>query len=291
VSLLYPRMTQRPPNFRLNPASPLAQGLVFFGGGLVPGGSRMYDGSIWGYHSSFDGLDPATDWTYVPELGRWAIGGFADTGDRILLPNNTAAKPAGAMTVTWWVKGHNVYADYPCGVGALSRSGSRDYALALQHTIGGDTDVIGFIAVSATGVYTVTATNVNPKPPAWHCFCMRYIPSVELRIFADGVSAAVRTDSVPVTQYHNDFPVAVGTLYDGNEGCFVGASSDVLIHARALTDSEISALADPGNVDLRVGGVPLILPPRRRICPAAVAGVTFNPAWAQGINSYLGMGS
>jgi len=47
--------------------------------------------------------------------------------------------------------------------------------------------------------------------------------------------------------------------------------ADALAWTRMLSEAEIAALADLSNVDLRVGGVPLILPPRRRFWPVAVA--------------------
>lgn len=58
----------------------------------------------------------------------------------------------------------------------------------------------------------------------------------------------------------------------GYNGTFDGFYADAIIWTgRALAPSEIEQLADPSNVDLRVGGVPLILPPRRRLWPVAPA--------------------
>jgi len=48
---------------------------------------------------------------------------------------------------------------------------------------------------------------------------------------------------------------------------YYGMATDVMHVNRCLFPAEIAALADPSNVDLRVGGIPLILPPRRRFWP------------------------
>ena len=50
-----------------------------------------------------------------------------------------------------------------------------------------------------------------------------------------------------------------------------GFMADILCFSSKLTQDDAKNLADPSNVDLRVGGVPLILPPRRRVWPVAVA--------------------
>lgn len=45
--------------------------------------------------------------------------------------------------------------------------------------------------------------------------------------------------------------------------------SDVLLFAESVSESIVTSLADPSNVDLRVGNIPLLLPPRRRLWPVA----------------------
>jgi len=46
---------------------------------------------------------------------------------------------------------------------------------------------------------------------------------------------------------------------------------DVMYWTRALPDNEVKVVMDPTNVDYRIGGVPLILPPRRQMFPATAA--------------------
>jgi len=71
-----------------------------------------------------------------------------------------------------------------------------------------------------------------------------------------------------------------------------GFIADVLVWQGVISLEIMKAVQDPSNVDLRVGGVPLILPPRRRLFTTSVAaGPTFNPAWAAHCNTYIGLGS
>jgi len=53
-----------------------------------------------------------------------------------------------------------------------------------------------------------------------------------------------------------------------NEG---GCYGDLMYWTRALTDNEIKAVSDLNNIDYRLGGVPLILPPQRRLWPVVFA--------------------
>jgi hypothetical protein len=51
-----------------------------------------------------------------------------------------------------------------------------------------------------------------------------------------------------------------------------GWITDCMWFRRVLSPSEIEQLADPANVDLRIGNVPLILSPRRRFWPVVAQG-------------------
>jgi len=254
VSLLYPRMTERPPNFRINPASPLAQGLVFFGGGLVPGGSRMYDGSVYGNHGTLTEMDPQTDWVWVPELRRWALD-FDRSGYCI---TQRIVDYSSIVTVSSWCYYRTIATSYD---GFWGSSANGQAFLAVRPGT-------HFYLYVNDGNWHNIATD-DPQPANTWIHTVSRIQGQKLWI--DGIEQNATSPYSASGSYY----YALGIYHSDRrlDGCV----TDAMLHIRALTDSEIAALADPGNVDLRIGGVPLILPPRRRIFPAAAAGVTGIP--------------
>jgi len=254
MSLLYPRMTERPPNFRLNPASPLAQGLVFFGGGLVPGGSRMYDGSVYGNHGTLINMDPQTDWVWVPELRRWAMT-FEGIDEHVMAPNSTHYNFTSDFTCAAWAHPSSTVANRRLVYRYTNRE--RGYYLTQNDTDSGQWT----FAIFADTIQTIDS-DAPPTGDWQHIVGVRH--SGQMRIYVDGqqqTDTASCAGSITGTR-----PLYVGCDYLIKHE-FVGDIAEPVLFSRSLTPSEIAALADPGNVDLRVGGVPLILPPRRRIFP------------------------
>ena len=92
-------MLQRPDNFRLNPYSPLANGLVFAGLGALPGTTHYHDSSLHGNDGTLTNMDPATDWTWVPELGRRGVS-IKEQGDYVAAPSIQLG--SGDFTVSVW---------------------------------------------------------------------------------------------------------------------------------------------------------------------------------------------
>jgi len=283
MSLLCPRMTERPPNFRLNPASPLAQGLVFFGGGLVPGGSRMYDGSVYGNHGTLINMDPQTDWAWVPELRRWGLD-FHETSQQIVNCGNGIPRlaPPLPLTISCWIY---PYPEITSATGVVTLNQGAVYYGA-QISLAGYANgryPIGYSYGDGSGANQFARRTAQTQAyllyeKTWAHIAGRACGPTDIQVFHEGLS-------VPVTYsgeggniaWNPSCDTTIGQTWANVERYFDGKLADVCVWARALSASEIAALADPGNVDLRVGGVPLILPPRRRIFPAAVAEVAGIP--------------
>jgi hypothetical protein len=81
------------------------------------------------------------------------------------------------------------------------------------------------------------------------------------------VGYASTTASLPTFE-DTDHIVAWNSLDDGYN---IEWLTDVMYWTRALSDNEVKAVMDNTNVDYRIGGVPLILPPRRQMFPATTA--------------------
>jgi len=124
-----------------------------------------------------------------------------------------------------------------------------------------------------------------------HHYCGVFRRGYTITGYVDGAVAGM-TSLPEIGAITHNREVRIGN-YDpgsGNQN-WNGFLTDIMLWSRCLTESEIAALADPSNVDLRVGGVPLILPPRRRFFASVeIPAPTFNPAWAQHVNTYIGLG-
>ncbi len=109
------------------------------------------------------------------------------------------------------------------------------------------------MARSAAGIYTLNNWN--------HALAIHS---------SSGAQIYLNSDIVAQTRSSNGQHIMITGIHFGRDNnSFHGYLTDHALWARILSNNEILALADPSNVDLRVGGVPLILPPRRRIWPVA----------------------
>jgi len=272
--------------FRINYDAPLADGLVFAGlGGYGCVGSMVYpDSSLYGNHGKLTNMDAATDWVYVPELGRWG-NDFDGTNDFVSVASHSSLDCQIGMTIGGWIK--------------RSRAGIREIWLGRGNGISNATTPywLEFQVSNRLSYFIGHADNTRHQLFAtetisdtnWHSVYGVWDGTI-MRLYLDGAQCTntLVNSTPPSTQA---FAFAVGKLGTYKYSYFQGLISDPIIAARGYSRDEISALADPSNVDLRVGGVPLILPPRRRFFASVeIPAPTFNPAWAQHVNTYIGLG-
>ena len=271
---LYPRMRERPPEYRFNRYSPLFSELRAFytadpaestirnhvTGNRVPL-FRFYNGPYYSWSS---------------ELNRSALD----------FRTPTYTQPSGYVESQLYVPAGRGYSiavwAYPrTGIGAYSEVLWCPSMCLLQHY--------------PTG-YMRLAITVSPYPDAhaplslntWQHFVGTYNYAF-VRIWKNGVFIAETAGTVsPSATYSDAF---IGTANVTNSYGWCGQLADIGLWSRPLSAAESAVLADPSNVDLRVGGIPLILPPRRRFFASVeIPAPTFNPAWAQHVNSYVGLG-
>lgn len=242
---VYSSLTQRPPNFELNPYSPLATGLVFAGLGRITGSTHYRDSSPCGNHGTLTLMDAATDWGWGNNIGRWCVN-LDGSNDYIVA---TIPWKGGPTTIASWCR--------PTGFvqyGRLVEIGAND-GIALVF------DATGKVQIQwgSTPVITSPSSIVDSN---WHCVVGHSGPNA-----AGGASGNYNlwVDGVVGTPVSQNPPAAKTALnigrYGGGGYVFTGDISDLLIYDRILSNAEIYAISDPSNVMLSG----LVLPPRRRL--------------------------
>ena len=285
---LYPRMRERPPEFRINPENPLWRDCELIIAATPYGqriacdlsptqnhgrmGSNLAIAPVWvqelrrfGYRfsgGSLDGILPARSPNLVPAHGNWTFMAWINPKPALvntIVDNRYSGDDAGFMCYTGSAGGYKFNFD-------LNDSTTFHYYRNAYGPV--LTNQLSFIIL-------VVARSQNT---AWY--------------YCNGVQYAtidISATSGSVNTGHNKY--RIGGHANRSEFAYYGMATDVMHVNRCLSPAEISALADPSNVDLRVGGVPLILPPRRRFFPSVeIHAPTFNPAWAQHVNTYIGLG-
>lgn len=259
VKLHYPRrkMVQRPNRFTLNRRSPLANGLVFAGLGQFPGSNLYKDSSLYGNHGTLTGMNPLTDWVRVPTLGRWAVNSKVDAYIGKVPACFTIALP---MTVSVWVRPNAASGNYEYIYNFTTYSTST-HLISLAATFGGEAYYYENAARQTTGLGLAAGT--------WKHILVVYKSATSVLCFGDGkaVTIAQPTAFAPV----NAPQVCIGSLISEYSSYpFLGLITDPMLFRGDLSWAA-PILADPSNVDYRVGGIPLIEPVWRRVYATAVA--------------------
>jgi hypothetical protein len=243
-------MRQRPEHFTLNPASSLFQGLCFAGlaGHGCAFSGRYADSSPFRRNGLLIGFaDPAGEWDFAPELGRFMIN--FDGAAYLPVPTLPNLQVGRASSGMLWAK-TSVPAERRYTWADVKSDGDATYCL---FTIGGKW------VVSLGESYGVDAVGPNVDTD-WMCLGWTVLD--------------YHYAYYPFTGYFNGLPIggtvgariAGGSPTLGRAGDYaglywLGAISDALRWDRVLSRGEMTALADPSNVMLSG----LIVPPRRRL--------------------------
>jgi hypothetical protein len=262
---------------RLNPNAQLAKGLVFAGLGGGASTLRYADASIYGNDATLVNTAPATDWQLDPQLNRWTHD-FNGSNAYAALGAPSLRMFLGARSITFscWVKTSQTARASLFGAYESSSNPFYEFEINRGATFEGAGKIWAGARKTSNGydliAYTSSDTSVNDG--AWHHIaCVLRLVANTVSIYLDGVSQGVTY----VTQAYgapgvatNTYPQWIGGQNNaGSLGVpYDGLLADMLAHARELPPGEIQQLADPSNTLLSG----LILPPRRVVFPAAVAG-------------------
>lgn len=238
---MYPKMRERPLEFRTNQASRLYDSLAFAALGRGANmKSLIFDSGPLQSHGTLVGADVETSLVWFDELNRWGI--YADSSANRFVNLRTPVWTPGEFTYVAFVLGNVTGIAFDTqGFYVLYRTGNT-------------------LFFRATGVRS--SANIGQLANVWNQWGVRRDADDAITFWLNG------TSYVPGENPHNP-GACTCTKYMGDySGYYLrGPICDGMIWRRALSQAEMQALADPFNIDLRIGGIPLILPPRRRFWP------------------------
>ena len=260
---LYPRMRERPSEFRLNPTAPLANALVL---AWIPsatcwGSMRMMDLSPYSWHGELQNISPSY-WKWSPHLNRIVTEHNTISVNRIVLAHNPFFHFDGSsFSVSIWA-----YARTWAGTTRIFEKQEAEKSPYQGWTLLWWSGSLGFSVGDTAGVSAKSGFS-SPPINTWLHLVGVYHRGSHIILYANGVAQNPGTDK-GVGSLATTRALTVGNYDPGTRSQnFNGFLGDAMIWSRPLSAAEVQAMTDPSNVDLRVGGVPLILPPRRRFWP------------------------
>jgi hypothetical protein len=199
------------------------------------------DGTLTGYTGA--GNLPQDRWGWSSELNRPTLRGDG-TADKVTIASGFPAPP---WTFSLWVK----VVSAPFSVSPILMQ--YPYVSGAQSGL--------FILSGGSWYYQAYGTSgAAVSFGTWNTSWNHLVITSTSAAYLNGVSVA--SGSAPVGQVTSGLSLfyynALGPDRFGNE--YV---SDPMLLGRILSTSEIVALSDPSNVDLRIGGIPGLLPIRR----------------------------
>ena len=261
---LYPKMRERPAEFRINPASPLYDGLVLACLGYQAWGStRICDHSLWHNHVSMTGVDAASGWRWDSTLQRFVLrcDGTNDKGE--ITPFRPSDVP---RTIAWWGNQDSTGDGRFRGVITLAAAAGIACQCVYQPETTQDFEVFWRNTDSTRNSYCAIRGYFWEAQVWQHVVCVHQ-HGKKAKVYGNGTDlggtdgGASRPGTLREVDYCYLFDSMKSTRY------FKGTVADILAWNKYLTASHIAEIADPSNIDLRIGGIPLILPPRRRYWP------------------------
>jgi len=241
---LYPQPRERYERFRLNPYSPLYQGLAFFacappvaGAAVELHGPYALPGRV---HNSV-----AITHRFFPEIGRAGIGSHVSWS--IVLPPQEVV----TLTTTAITDGSGGEKIFLTIVDEKS-----NYCASIQEWNGGDFPMYYWRNVDDTGGHGTSRDRYWPLN-AWFTYSATFRPgSVTGYLSNWGIISASARGALPTT-IKASWRLRFAGLWDS------GFATDGFVHLRELSLTELHAISDLSNVDYRMPGeAPLILPVR-----------------------------
>jgi hypothetical protein len=274
----YPRMTERPDEFLVNPEWPLWNDLFCF---FAPQQSVL---KLYGqvdtplYRAIVEPYPKELRW--MPELSRLGISmnqsnqGYSDLRSYYTV-NWFAHWP---LTVMAHVRnGESVVpGTWGCDILSIIEPSTNvgAHPLFISQGLSSTTGThVGFRITKGCDIGVDTKVDFTPLNTLEH-----HAISYDGSRSANGVNTYVNGKPSSKNSWSNSYtndqwierPIVISGRGGNSPGWVPMAYAtitDVMWFRRVLSPSEIEQLADPANVDLRIGNVPLILSPRRRFWP------------------------
>lgn len=256
----YGRMPrERPEHFGgIDQNAALAGGAVLLGLGEHPKSVRFIDSRHYytlGNHGVLTNMDPATDWVWDSYLGRWTT---KYDGVDACVNCGSAANITGAITLAAWIQAAANEEGY-----VIARGNPWPDVGRYNLYYSGSSETIQWWDGSGSGMNSSAVfTDIT-----WVHALVTMTAAGALAWYRNGVAAGT-ANATPLVS--NTDTTWLGKRHSGTTvgHFFAGQIGDPCIWNRVLSLSEIAQEADRARSVMKGG---LILPPRRRIFPAAAA--------------------
>lgn len=271
-----PRMTSLSGEWRLNPAWPLARRLVLFLGGRRAGTAYCDDASGRGNHGAFIGDSPAAKCSYDARMRRNVMV-FDGSDDYVTAP--IPAQGLTRATLGMWFRLATKASDQVLGGLQVATGARYAFGFAYYALYG----LRGFCRTAA-GQEQVVFAPANFSVDVWYFASMTWDGSDLLMRINGGDTTATREFDTSGAVYAAEAFRLGRDITDIRP--FNGALAGVMMFSDVLQLSDIQQLAKPTNIDMRVNGVPGIIPATSR---PHVAARLFHSAWARHCNKLIGV--
>ncbi len=269
---LYPKMRERPDEFRINRAWPLYSNLAFCLFVQPQLSLRQADISPYSRMAVPAAGVGQANILFSPQLRRFSF--YSGSNTQYLAVGNGRLSIGTAFTVCAFGR---LFATPSAYTRIFSKHQPGSYGLSTGISGYGGSYSPPFVAFSTNGSDwndVFAASDAIAQPYVWRHYAFIRNGSVG-RLFLDGKEYV--GGDFPKTNWPS------GAVFQGSQE--IRVASDGVVGGLSFQPAEYAdvmvfnvplpaivwSFADPSNVDLRVGGVPLILPPRRRFWPVAVA--------------------
>jgi len=265
-------------------------GVVFAGLGHMGAGSNtLFDASGYGNHGTLTNMAiPATatsGWLYDSRLARNAFR-TDGSNDRISLPIGSGTDIGGDYSGAYWAR-IDVLPSSQAHLFSCYDGTSYWYMSRVSYPTA---NYLRFETSSGTTVWD----NAAWRDYNWHHFAYTKSGAV-MRIYFDGSVVSSITNAETAAKIINQNLTIGLAKFPSNQYIYAIAAtfSDVLLRiGSAFCQAEVSALADPSNVMLKIGSDSLLLDPRRRLFRAFPSGggapAAFKPYWIPQRNRMIG---
>ena len=258
---MYPRPKERYEQFRLNPESPLYTdlNLAILCGREDFANRYVSDNSPAARRGAF-ASNPTDARIWSRELNRhvlacqYAAGGLSFPAARFKFP---------VFMATWF---------FYTGTFSSGQLLTLSYSNTSPISDGVRLDVNnpGYVAITFSNVKSYAFYTLDVPQETW-TFCAVYCPGNNSTAvgYRSKYGQPIGTEQLTVGSMLG----SPGTIYTGyrHNNTLDYLIADGMSWNRILSDAEVRSIADPSNVDLRVGDVPLIIPQRPRLWGVAIA--------------------
>jgi hypothetical protein len=276
--MYYPKLKQRPSDFRINTGSSLYNGLVFAGLGKHPGAllyedssSMKSNGVLTGYGGT--GNTPAVMWKWDSYLSRFFLTFVSDDLNVVKISKAVIAGPK--CTLACWGRARDIVTNYvPL---CICRYTGAEGALYLSMEGGASGDPLR--AIQSNNIVYAVASAGTFTFEKWYHICGIF-PALNSRTcYVNGVPGTTNTDTIGQQTFDTTF---LGEYRGLNTDYLTNIDvADPMVWNRILSPSEISELADPSNVMLSG----LLMPPARRVWGVTPSGTALTASFIDNVTS------